>query len=73
MKTYDKIKFDKPTKFLGRNGMFDCTGLEIFLVEDVIYISPITSKGETGRAEIQIPKENVLDVINIINIMEGML
>jgi hypothetical protein len=59
------IKFDRQTHFLGRNGMFKCSGL--FTQKDdikgKITISPITSKMKLGRNFIQIPEENIKDLI----------
>lgn len=45
--------------FLGRNGHFKQTGIEVYLFEHYAEISPITSKNETGRAWLQIPIEEI--------------
>ena len=63
-----EIKFDKPTKFLGRNGYYTCTGL--YVTENPngqVWIEPITSKGEVGRCRIEIPVEAITEVIAALN------
>jgi len=63
-----KITFDKPTKFLGRNGYFKCTGL--FVTENPngeVWIEPITGKDEVGRCRIEIPVEALTEVIASLN------
>lgn len=59
------IKFDKPTEFLGRNGQFICTALDIELYDRKkwVVLTPITSKGMCGRAELNIPAENIPGLI----------
>lgn len=58
------MKFTKQTTFLGRNGVFKATGLEITRCLDaddrsVIVLEPVTSKGVTGRCNIEIPPEDI--------------
>lgn len=61
-----EIKFKKNTTFIGRNGQFKQSGLLINDVTTAIAIYPITSKGQTGRSCITIPKESLLDVISAL-------
>lgn len=61
-----RIKFNKITSFIGRNGMFKQSGIQVNEITGCIAIYPITSKGETGRSCITIPKENLLDVITTL-------
>lgn len=60
------IKFKRNSNFLGRNGMFKQSGLQINDVTTAIAFYPITSKDTTGRSCITIPKENLLDVITAL-------
>lgn len=58
------MKFTKTTDFLGRNGMFTATGLEITACittgnNSVITLSPITSKEQIARCFIEIPREDI--------------
>lgn len=55
--------YSKITSFLGRNGNFKQSGINIFDTDDTIYLTPITSKGDLGRCEISIPKEDVSRLI----------
>lgn len=62
------MKFSKPTTFLGRNGMFAATGLEInpYLTADnhsVVVLEPVTSRGVIGRCNIEIPVEDIPSLI----------
>ena len=60
----DKIEFVRKTWFTGRNGLFTSKGLEVWEASNNdIVISPITGKGQVGRCDIAIPKENIYDVI----------
>ncbi len=62
----ETIYFKRNTKFLGRNGKFNCSGLHFtdnrLVGEDNISIEPITSKDLVGRCRIEIPREEVLKV-----------
>lgn len=53
--------FDKTTRFLGRNGTFKMTGMDLYLSthSKTVSISPITSKGDVGRCDMEIPVENI--------------
>lgn len=69
-----QIKFkNKITMSLGRNGLLNTIGVNISLdynrldennnVYKVMSIQPITSKNEIGRCEIEIPVENIDELI----------
>lgn len=58
------MTFNKTTTFLGRNGVFKASGIELthsVTVEghSVIVIEPITSRGNPGRCNIEIPVEDL--------------
>lgn len=57
------ITFKRNTAFLGRNGYFKCSGLEISRDGDLVQLQPVTSKGLTGRCLIEIPAEHVVEVL----------
>ena len=62
-----RIKFTRTTSFLGRNGEFKSIGLNITQFgDDVINITPITSRNLTGRAKIVIPVESLPKLIKIL-------
>ena len=56
------------TKFTGRNGYYNCSGMNFFPMSngDCIMIAPVTSKGSTGRCDIEIPIESIDEVINAL-------
>ena len=56
---------EKKTHFLGRNGEFVCTGLELFSSDhlQMITVFPVTSQGKTGRCMIEVPVEHIDDFI----------
>lgn len=62
----NEINFKRTVGFLGRNGYYQSRGIEMF-GESILYISPITSRGHRGRCEIQIPRENIQELIDILN------
>jgi hypothetical protein len=58
------MKFSQPTTFLGRNGSFEASGLEINPYRTwnnhlVIVFEPITSRGNIGRCNIEIPIQDI--------------
>jgi hypothetical protein len=69
------IPYAKDTQFLGRNGTFRATGLEIYSSASVV-LRPITSKGKTGRCGIEIPanpetlRQIAAELTRIANIYE---
>lgn len=64
-----KLKFDKDMNvtFLGRNGTFAQEGIEVLEFHNFVEIAPTTSKHETGRAWLQIPKKDLPKFIEILN------
>jgi hypothetical protein len=62
-----EISFSRNTDFLGRNGTFSASGLSIGAsYDDSIALRPITSKGAIGRATLNIPTEDLPDVISTL-------
>ena len=59
------IKFTKPRQFLGRNGTFIASGVDIFsnFPGDAITIQPLTSRGIPGRSWVEIPTDSLRAVI----------
>jgi hypothetical protein len=61
--TIDDIYFNQEAHFLGRNGQFKASGVNVDLQpgvkcgEGVITLTPFTSKGILGRCSIEIPVE----------------
>ncbi len=66
----NRIKFNYNRTFLGRNGGFHQSGLEITNIDTATYpsilLEPITSKNKTGRCFMEIPKENIQELIDIL-------
>jgi len=70
MKTKE-IKYDVYSSFLGRNGYFKQSGIEI-MDEDCsneIVLSPITSKKQIGRAFLTLPKDKIPEFIKALKSM----
>lgn len=63
------IKFNRPTRFLGRNGLFKATGISVWKVDQghEIYLEPITSKGKIGRCSIILPFDSIDEVIEALS------
>jgi hypothetical protein len=51
------------TNFLGRNGYFIAIGINVSIVDGIVLLNPVTSKGEQGRAQLEIPKKAIPDLI----------
>lgn len=64
-----RVLFKQVVSFLGRNGYFKAIGVEIMVIHakdpdnSFVSISPITSKGDIGRAVIEVPLNNVNELI----------
>ncbi|MBA4372271.1 MAG: hypothetical protein C0402_05365 [Thermodesulfovibrio sp.] len=67
MKT-KRIMFAAPRGFVGRNGTFVATGVEISRLENQshIAIEPVTSRGITGRCCIEVPTDDTLQLAEAI-------
>jgi hypothetical protein len=58
---------DKITSYLGRNGTAKCIGLSLIEYDNVhdsgkvINITPINSRNDNGRCNIDIPKDHVIE------------
>src|SRR5512137_651482 len=57
------MNFTKTVSFIGRNGCFKSTGLDILKLGNVVTIQPITSKGVAGRCMIEIPFGDIPSLI----------
>ena len=58
----ETLMFRTPTEFLGRNGIAKMAGLHIGLQGDALYLAPVTSRKQIGRAYLLIPLEATPDV-----------
>ena len=60
-----QIKFERTTNFTGRNGYFQCGGIDVQTIKHnrSVMLAPITSKNEIGRCDITIPEENIPELI----------
>lgn len=62
---------DKEMSYLGRNGVGKCEGVSVFAtaISDFpsVILEPINSKGQIARSSIEIPKENIGEVINVLS------
>ena len=76
-----KVEFKHTTNFLGRNGMFKCTGLSVWTYEKhsfedkgpvkivpMVWIEPWTSRKTVGRCFIEIPAEDLPRLIEVLQI-----
>jgi len=61
-----ELKFSRLTTFTGRNGTFKCAGVELIDYTDRVQISPVTSKGNVGRCDIDIPVEDIPALIEAL-------
>ena len=64
----EELKFKRHVKFQGRNGYFNSIGLQLTKHDndDILNIYPITSKNNVARCLIEIPVEEIDDLIEIL-------
>ena len=64
----EKLMFKRHVKFQGRNGYFNSIGLKLTKHDndDILNIYPITSKNNVARCLIEIPVEEIDDLIEIL-------
>ena len=64
----EKLEFKRQVHFEGRNGYFKSIGLQLTKHnnDDILNIYPITSKNNIGRCLIEIPVEEIDDLIEIL-------
>lgn len=61
------ILFKRNTLFLGRNGRWNARGIDICCPSrDIVLLRPITTKGDVGRCEIEIPVEHLMQVVDAL-------
>jgi len=61
-----KFTFNRKTKFTGRNGYFDCSGidLEVLNHNQSVMIAPLTGRtGTIARCDIEVPLEDLPELI----------
>lgn len=61
------INFPSITTFLGRNGQFKQAGMLVSHSDQVVSLSPITSKGEEGRCSITLPVTQIPELMEALN------
>ncbi len=60
--------------FLGRNGMFRSTGVEVTVFQlgsGLVWIEPVTSKDKAGRCRIEVPVEDLDKLIEALQKAKG--
>ena len=64
----EELKFKRHVKFQGRNGYFNSIGGQLTKHDndDILNIYPITSKNNVARCLIEIPVEEIDDLIEIL-------
>ena len=63
-----QIKYPEMVSFLGRNGIFKQSGIQIskWASDKTVMLEPITSKGKVGRAIVGIHQDELMGVIRIL-------
>ena len=65
------VKYSRQVNFLGRNGFFKQAGLDIQAFNcnyptGIVILSPLTSRGNVARCQIEIPLGDVPSVIEAL-------
>lgn len=64
----EKLIFKRETHFQGRNGYFRCSGFKVDkFVDNIVDIYPLTSRGVTGNCHLEIPVEEINNLIKVLN------
>ncbi len=60
-----QIKFERTTNFTGRNGYLKCGGIDVQTLRHnrSVMLTAITSKDKIGSGDIEIPEENIPELI----------
>lgn len=68
------VNLKRVTKFTGRNGYFNMKALEVMALDhkDSILLTPITSKDRSARCDIEIPVDDIPDLINTLKYFQKM-
>jgi hypothetical protein len=63
-----EVKWEEPTRFdaLGRNGYIRSCGLSVLMIGRELFLEPLTSRGEVGRARIVVPIKAVPEILDAI-------
>lgn len=56
-------KFSKEVQYTGRNGTGRQKGIDVELFKSVVFVRPVNSKGDTANCEIQVPVEDLDELI----------
>lgn len=69
-----RVEFKRTTKFTGRNGYIDCTGLDIQRLDHnfSIMLTPLTSRDALGHCDIEIPREALSKLIVVLQKLRDM-
>ena len=61
----EQVKFERQTHFTGRNGYGKCNGIDLLPLDHnkSLMIAPLTSRGDVGRCDIEVPMENLPELI----------
>ena len=69
-----QLTFNRRTKFTGRNGYFDCSGLDLLVLNhnQSVMIAPLTGRtGAIARCDIEVPLENIHELIKKLQEIVG--
>ena len=62
---------DKQFQSLGRNGVMYTIGLDVYIMNHTITLTPINSKMDLGRSRIELPVESTDDLIHLLQKMKN--
>ena len=57
---------DKQFRSLGRNGTMYTIGLDVYIMNSTVCLTPINSKIELGRSRIELPIESIDNFIQLL-------
>jgi hypothetical protein len=65
MEMHSTATWARMTKFTGRNGNFNCSGVEFLPLDHnkSVLVSALTGRGDVARCDIEIPLEAIPEVI----------
>lgn len=61
---FKEIHYKRVVSYNGKNGWLKCKGIDIMSLGDYIRISPLTSRGLVAKCHIDVPVEEIDNLIN---------
>lgn len=71
----ERVEWDEPTNFTGRNGYMKCGGVELLYLPQnhQVMVSALTSRKDVGRCDITVPVESLSELITKLQCLQDVI